>query len=831
MKRIHDSLTDLFRRHRLIFWYDDAKEWESAFDSFEADGVEKLRNGGNEFGIKVHVLAESPKDGKFLIYSPTARPDDGENWLLDLVLQGHEFKADRASLAVQELGVSYDFRGLAEQHVGFFRKGENTRRLKELIESDDEIQDIRVKMMAVLAGTTVEIDGMLLKFLDAAAAEPLLDPVVECLGPAELVTAFWRDVGRLFGYAPQEPGMRDFVVEMFRGANPLDDGVPLHPHAQVFLQRWKDSKSHRESFKTWSALMERELHIKDRLSGIENPARLGKSDAFEVFERFAVHRICAAFQRGERASDLRQWIAARRQSFWHEAHRHGYEALAQAIELRELLEVAELGMESLETGFRRYTKTWWRIDTAYRRFCYHQRKYGQVNVMEAVVDWVEGSYLNNFLLPLADRWSDLVVGMPSWEVGSVPAQRSFYPETVKAVTGKGQKALVIVSDALRFEAAADFAERLKSENRWTTGIEAMLASLPSYTQLGMASLLPGGGYAISVSDATVSVDGRSATGLEGRKDILGRANEGRATAVQAEHFLEMNSKTEGRPLMKDHDVVYVFHNVIDKIGDQSTTEAKTSEAVEQCFEELEQIVKKAAACNWNKMILTADHGFLFQQNQLHEGDAAAFPNAEEWLNKNRRFAIGKGISASPAVKVFAADALGLEGDWQVAFPRSLGRFPRQGSGKRFVHGGFSLQEVVVPVVKIHKARSDDTRRVEVEFMRVPAKVTTGQLSLSIYQEEPVSAKVLARQLKLGIYAKDGTVLSEVKTIICDAVSEEPRDRETTQIVVLSSAADSYNDQTVEVRLEETLPGTRQTVTYRSQTIKIQKPFTSDFDDF
>jgi hypothetical protein len=75
------------------------------------------------------------------------------------------------------------------------------------------------------------------------------------------------------------------------------------------------------------------------------------------------------------------------------------------------------------------------------------------------------------------------------------------------------------------------------------------------------------------------------------------------------------------------------------------------------------------------------------------------------------------------------------------------------------------------------------------------------------------------------------VLSEIKTIICDAVSKEPRDRETTQIVILSSAADSYNDQTVEVRLEETLPGTQQTVTYRSQPIKIQKPFASDFDDF
>lgn len=830
MNRIHDSLADLFLRNRLIFWYDGPKEWESAFQSFEGEGVEKVRLGGNEFGTKVKILGESPSDARFLIYSPEERPADVDNWLLDLLLQGHEFKADRVSLAVQELGVSYEFRGLAEQHIGFFRKGENSRKLKELVSSDDEVEDIRVKMMAVLAGTSVEIDGMLLKFLDKAAVEPLLDPVVDCMGSAELVPSFWRDVGRLFGYASAEPGIRDFVVGLFRGANPLDDEIPLHPHAQVFLQRWKDSKTHRKSFKTWSGIMEGDLQVESRLDGIENPGRLGRADAFEIFERFAIHRICAAFQRGDRAADLRQWIAARRQSFWQETHRHGFEALEQAIELRELLESAELGMESPEVGIRRYTKSWWRIDMAYRRFCYHQRKYGQINIMQPVVDWVEGSYLNNFLLPLSDRWSDQIAPLSEWEIGGLPAQRAFFTEEVQPVIEKGKKAFVIVSDALRFEAAADFAERLKSENRWTTSLDATVASLPSYTQLGMASLLPGTARSISTSDGTVTVDERSASGVEGRKTILSRAMDGKATALQAEQFLELNPKTEGRQLMRDHEVVYVFHNVIDKTGDQPATEAKTAEAVEQCFDELEKIVKRAASINWTTMILTADHGFLFQQNHLHDGDAVAFPEASEWLNKNRRFAMGRGIEDSPTVKVFSAEALGMEGDWEVAFPRSLGRFPRQGSGKRFVHGGFSLQEILVPVVKIHKARSDDTRRVDAEFMRVPAKVTTGQLSLSIYQEEPVSAKVLPRQLKLGVYAKDGTILSEVKTVACESPSEETRARESTHLLMLSSSADAYNDQTVEVRLEETLPGTRQTVTYRSHPLKIQKPFSSDFDD-
>jgi hypothetical protein len=182
------------------------------------------------------------------------------------------------------------------------------------------------------------------------------------------------------------------------------------------------------------------------------------------------------------------------------------------------------------------------------------------------------------------------------------------------------------------------------------------------------------------------------------------------------------------------------------------------------------------------------------------------------------------------VKVFGSSARGLGGDWSAAFPLSLGRFPLQGSGKRYVHGGISLQEVVVPVVKIHKARADDTGRVEVEFMRVPAKITTGQLSISLFQDRPALDKVLPRTLRIGVFAKDGTILSEIKTHTFDSKETEARQRETTVLLVLSHAADAFNNREVDLRLEETVTGTSQIVTYKTHSLKLQKPFTSDFDE-
>jgi hypothetical protein len=257
--------------------------------------------------------------------------------------------------------------------------------------------------------------------------------------------------------------------------------------------------------------------------------------------------------------------------------------------------------------------------------------------------------------------------------------------------------------------------------------------------------------------------------------------------------------------MRDHEVIYIFHNVIDKIGDAAGTEAKTFDAVEQAFDELDLIIKKVANINGSNMLLTADHGFLFQQDDVDISDAEPLPRADEWTFKNQRFAFGRGIVASANAKVFTSTSLGLGGEWSAVFPLYIKRFPRPGSGKRYVHGGLSLQEVVVPVIKIHKARVDDTGRVEVELIRVPAKITTGQISLSLFQNQPAIGKILPRTLRIGLFAKDGTSLSEIKTQTFDSKNTEARQRETTLIIALSTIADSFNNQEVDLRLEETVP--------------------------
>ena len=118
--RIHESLDAALSRKRVVLWYDPNGEWASEFDDYQSGQVEKLRVEGNEFSVKV-VISRAPLDQRFLLYIPSAKPVEPDNWLLDLLLAGHAFTADRASLDIQEAGLTLEFKELAQEQKAFFR--------------------------------------------------------------------------------------------------------------------------------------------------------------------------------------------------------------------------------------------------------------------------------------------------------------------------------------------------------------------------------------------------------------------------------------------------------------------------------------------------------------------------------------------------------------------------------------------------------------------------------------------------------------------------------------------------------------------------------------
>ncbi len=836
--RIHESLDSALARKRVVLWYDPNGEWASEFADYQPTAAEKLRVERNEFSVKV-TISRAPLDQRFLLYLPTAKPPEPDNWLLDLLLAGHEFTADRASLDIQEAGLTLEFKELAQQHKAFFRSPVRTTKLKELLRPNDNEAAVRLKMLAVLAKQPPDIDKLLLHaFSQLEPANPDGDDPVEALyGSQQLSGHFWKAVGEKFGYASPEPNLRDFAVGLFNSVSSIGPSGELLPHARVFISIWKDSLSSRPAFEQWSDHLAGVLRVEEQLNDAADSYEPGDDDSYELIERFVLSRLLQRFQGDASDAELLDAVRNRSSSCWFEKHLHGYRALEQAITFRQLLAKADLQVPGFEEGLQRYCNGWWRLDQAYRRCIFHALTYQQPGLLKPLRDWLEAQYVNNVLLPLTNRWSDQVAGLSSWGSSTLSRQKEFHMRYVHApLSSKGLKRLfVVISDALRYEAARDFADRLNGQagKGWQAEVDALLGVLPTFTQLGMAALLPGARLGLNPTDATAQVDGQSATGTENRDKILKAYAKERAKAILAEDFLSLATSKEGAELTRDHDLIVIYHNRIDRIGDKRESEADTCQAVEDSFDDLDKILRKIASLKGSQVVITADHGFLFQQEPVDANDRAQFPTAKELSFKNRRFALGTGIKPSAGQKVFTASELGLAGNWEAVFPLGLDRYPRSGSGSRFVHGGTSLQEVVVPVIRLKRERKDESRVVEAELLRVPAKITTGKLSFGLFQLEPVEPKKrLPLQLRIGLYAKvDGALLCAHRSVLLDSAAHEAREREQPVILELSNAAGDYNNQILELRLEQQLEGVATPVPYKTVELKLQRPFGSDFDDF
>jgi len=316
-------------------------------------------------------------------------------------------------------------------------------------------------------------------------------------------------------------------------------------------------------------------------------------------------------------------------------------------------------------------------------------------------------------------------------------------------------------------------------------LSSQLGVLPSYTTLGMASLLPHHTleYREGVSD-DVFVDGKSTKGSDNRNRVLAGYN---GMAVQAETVKAWN-REEGREALKDQQLVYVYHNVVDARGDSASTESETFNAVEHAIEELTELTRKIMMhFNTSTVLVTADHGFLFQHSKLEAADRTALVDKpSNALKSKKRYVIGHDLpDAKDAWCGSTKDTAGTASDTRFWVPKGANRFHFVG-GARFVHGGAMPQEIVVPVLTVkqlrgEKAESRSKRKVEVISPKPALKMVNNIQRFDLMQTEAVSDQVMPVTIAVAIYEGDEKVSSE-------------------EVVTFDSASDSMTERVKQVRL-------------------------------
>jgi len=836
MTQITEVLMRLFERHRVVQWFDTKEELQREFDAAVLPGIEKIAVNNNEFGVKHCVLREEP-DRKFLIYHAGPPPADPENWLLDVQLADGEFRADQVSLWLSEVGLGMEFSDAVAPHTAFFQAAGRREALKAALEPDDPPRMVRLKMLAVCCGAEPRLDEIAEALLAELAADR--DDRIRLVQRAGLDAVLWDEMARAWGYASETPGMHDFAIALFASSYRMDVGddalaqceeAALSADAAVFLKRWKDSVRHHRAFETLSRECAGVLGIAADLANRSYSDLLG-TDIFELIDQKIVSDLVrGAANQTMRAGEIADAVRQRRQSHWYERYRHEYAAIEHAAAFVAALDGVDLAISSFAGAIQQYTGVWYKLDQHYRKHVTHLRQSGQTTLLQPLSDRVENLYTNGFLLKVNNAWQAEVSATERWGADGVVPQQDFFEWQVKPFLERGNKVFVIISDALRYEIGEELLRLVRQEDRFDAELVSVLTPLPSFTQLGMAALLPHQLLSLADDGKTALVDGQSASGTANRAKLLDAAVSGQATALRADDFLGMN-KEESRALFRDHDVVYIYHNRIDAVGDKRDTEERAFDAVEATLDELLRVIKKLAGANATNMLVTADHGFIYQYQTLDESDFIGQPPmGAQITDRNRRFVLGHGLVESPGYKRFTAAQVGLEGDLEILIPNSINRVRIQGAGSRYVHGGASLQEVIVPVLKVNKKRESDVREVEVDILQGSTQViTTGQLSVVFYQREPASEKVQPRELRAGIYTQENALISDEHDLTFDLVSENERDRETAVRFILTREADTADGQDVALVLREHVPGTSHWKPYRTVRYVLRRAFTSDFD--
>lgn len=806
--RIQTTLQTLFQDdsrwthqgQRVVFWYDPDQQFQDTFTELQLNGIEKLQLNDTPFTIKHRLLIEQPNQA-FLLYAPFPEPEPQSNWLLDIQYRSLTFSADRAALIFADFGFRQrSLEAVIRQHLKFFDSRKRTDALQAMnLQPASQAQDLLQGMLSVLAGLKVpDASRLIRRVLMAGLLETdnsLWADIARFVSPQ----AFWQIVQENLGVADSMPSLNKLFVRLLitHFDTALHGNLPqtLKQHliapgqqAYAFIDQWMRDQQDSESWMGLSNLIEKELDLFPTIEPLA-PEILSEATTFEAVDQ-ALIRTCIQEIKAQ-ASDLnrwRVWFTLRRSTVWYAKYEAIYQALEAAIDLVELKHRHTTGFRlSAPVLFNTYATELYQFDRAYRQFVIASDR-ARGDVIKTVVEEIENLYTYWFLDALGAAWSDALGSR--WQVADVPSQADFFKQNVLPILERNdrEKVFVVISDALRYEVASELKETIEKDLRGETLLAPQLGVLPSITRLGMAALLPGKKLELAPKNGDAFKDGLSTKGLDARLAVLQKNSGVDATVLRASDLLEMNTE-KGREAIKSYRLIYIYHDVIDAIGDKPASERQVLGSCEDAVRELVKLVKKICnSLNGTHVLITADHGFLYQRQPLAEADKVPLPQGSDILETNRRFLLRTQNIDEPSLLNFTLpyESRGAI----VSVPRGSLRFSIQGAGAQYVHGGASLQEVCVPVITYHHKRAekgDDgpARKVGVQINARLRRVTNNRFSFNLMQIDPVEGRWRSRRITVALYDDQGNPITDVKTVELSSTSSLPTDREFKQTLTVT----------------------------------------------
>ena len=779
------------KKRNIVFWYDGDGEFIKDIDRLDFDDAKILKLADNNAFYVKYILEKEDTEPNYLLYSPLPKPHPRDNWLLDTLKYSVDFSTDKATLIMRDFGVKDpSLRGVFKKYLKFFDKKERYKKFASFHMDNPTEEKIDIAVLSVLCKLPVADFEQVVKkvLIEGIEGKNKCFEAIEGFGDLDV---FWDLAEKRYGYTYEEKSLEKLMI-MFLTTHlsySLEENLPTtwqeyissrKSDSIVFISNFMNHAVDGKAFDILADKTERILNVKGYLEKWDINKYI-ECDTFRAFDKEIITGL-----KGNLLEDIgefekyRRIIDERRTSHWFEIYSNEYETLYFAAEFFEMEKIMGevVKVQSAFELMENYTEEYYLVDYFYRKFYFYYDRILDKEFFSKLAEKVENTYAHWYLNEISIKWSQAVEKemLDDYSLAGVRQQKNFYRDFVSSFIRDDERIFVIISDALRYEAGQELLNLINKEIRGAAEIEFMQGVVPSTTKFGMASLLPGKILAID-EKGEVIVDNMSTQGTENRKKILRNYHKD-AQAISFQDMVDMK-RINYKEAFEGRKLIYIYHNAIDAVGEVSLTEREVFNAVEKAFEELVLLVKNlvnnVSAIN---IIITADHGFIYRRSPLTEVDKIGKHNIEA-LDAGRRHMLAESDTLlDDTLSISMNYLLGDETRLRAVVPKGVIRYKVQGAGANYVHGGASLQEIIIPVIRFRNIRKDEYKatKVEVKLTNISRKITNRITYLEFFQTELAEDKKTPLRLRLYFVDEEGNRISNENIIIADSRSKNPQER-------------------------------------------------------
>lgn len=804
-RRFDLPLREYYER-RIIFWQDPEGEFREEIAGVKLQNAKVLVLTGRNAFLAKKLLSHDDLTSNYLVYVPFAYERQEDNWLLDLELMSDSFRADLVSMWMSEMKMpdEMQYRKLFKKYRKFFNAAARREKFAAMMAGRYSPAQVMLAMMAVLTKSKSTDPGDILRAVFQDGYEREANEAYQRLAAYGLDTIFWSMVRQSTGYdEQQESSLERLLLHLFvtaasrvlpeRAFREIEElrGQGFETYCFDFVSEWMHGVRRRE-FRPVAEHAARSLNLVHRLQEL-SIQELGSFDLFPCIDTIILQKLLQdAIDNLLDPDALTKVVERRRTTFWYEEHEDLYDAIVEAGHMTDFLRSHAAGfhLTSAQDIWAAYTSDYYRMDACYRKFHMAFAKLLNESLPTALDDRfkqlaqiVESSYDEGYLERLGENWTkNCAHDLATYgKIQEVPEQETFYRYKIAPLTSR---IFVIISDAMRYEVAATLAQELERDIPSEVKLTSCQSMFPSITKFGMAALLPHKELTVEASGSglTVLADGQS-TEAPNRDAVLKAANP-KSIALKAADIIAMK-RSERSAKVRGMDVVYIYHDTIDAAS--HTDDKKVFPACEETIAELKNLVRIIVnEFTGTSILLTADHGFLYTMKPLTEDSKAESGlQKDQVIEQARRYVIT--TPDAEADHLLPVNFMKGAAPYKAFAPREQIRLKIKGSGLNFVHGGASLQEMVVPVIDFKHVRSDSAayKKHAEQYAMKPAsvrllssghKVSNMSFSLNFYQVEAVGTGFIPANFDVYFTDAYGNVVSDIQKIIADKVSQENADR-------------------------------------------------------